>query len=60
MPTKSATMIKISAIVVAADVSALEVFAMKPIAERMSTIAIASTYPMIGRDVSSRPKQFTT
>jgi len=57
-PTRRATRTRISAIVEAEEVTAAETLAMKPRPARSNMIAIAITYPRIGRTVSIRPMNF--
>jgi len=57
-PTRRATNTNISAIVVALVTIAAETTAMKPSVASISMIAIAMTYPRIGRTVSKSPMLF--
>jgi len=54
-PTSNPMSTKTSAIVVALDTTAAETTAMKPSVARIKIMAIAITYPSIGRTVSRSP-----
>jgi hypothetical protein len=57
-PTSRATTISTDAIVVAEEVSEAETVAMKERPAMMIMMAIAITYPRMGRTVSNRPITF--